>query len=367
MTETSLSLRLKDHRPKPVEGALPDIDKWLAASAMQKAIRRNNEAEALRCARLLVDVDPQRLWRRTAVVAMEDVGVGDIDAVADAIYASRSKAWRDQNGGDLHVASYVVSNLAAAVKCRGADDLAAVAASHPDLQESRAELACATETALCECVVDATQPLTRRSLAALYIAGTDQWSAPDLPPRRGNLDVLLDVYRHVGLPEYVCETIKGGAAKERGALPCNLGLLWLQASNSRTRTIRDERDDLTHLGEVNGLSSEAYDMHTRLGKRALAYFSKACEPVREYLSRYVPETEIYGVISMLAWHAESSLVDRRLVYDGSEEIIEMAKVAHIASGGFPVQQVDEAIDLMRRHLPDLHRARLRVAESPAER
>ena len=40
------------------------IDKWLASSALQKAIRRGNEAEALSCARLLLNVDAQRLWRR---------------------------------------------------------------------------------------------------------------------------------------------------------------------------------------------------------------------------------------------------------------------------------------------------------------
>ena len=284
MTDTSLSLRLKDHRPEPVEGALPNVDRWLAASAMQKAIRRNHTSEALLCAQLLVDVDPQRLWRRIAVTAMEDVGLGGFDAVADAILASRSKTWRAKHGGDLHVATFVVSGLCAAVKCRAADDLWGIAVSHPNFGEAREELACATEADLCECVVDATQPLPRRSLAALYIAGTNRWSAPDLPQRRGKLGILLEVFSHIGLPEYVCEVIKGGAAKEAGALPVNLGLLWLRLANSPTRSIRDECDGLVDLGMINGLSSEACDMHTRLGKRALAYFSKACEPVREYVA-----------------------------------------------------------------------------------
>ncbi len=146
-------------------------------------------------------------------------------------------------------------------------------------------------------------------------------------------------------------------------MPVNLGLLWLQARASPTRNIRDERAGLTHLGEVNGVASEAYDMHTRAGKRALAHFSKACEPVREYLLRFIPDKKIYEMVSGLAWHAESSLLDRRLVYDGSEAIFEMAKVANVASGEFPAERVDEAIDLMRQHLPDLHRARLRIVDT----
>ena len=121
------------------------------------------------------------------------------------------------------------------------------------------------------------------------------------------------------------------------------------------------------MGQVNGVASEAYDSHTRAGKRALAEFCRTCEPMREYLSRFVPEREIYWVIDGLAWHAESSLLDRRLVFEGSEEVFEKAKEANIAAGEFPVERVDEAIDLMRKHLPDLHLARLRVVESQNER
>lgn len=363
MTESSLSLRLEKHRPAAVEQLPQSVDRWIASSALQKAVRRGHEDEALRCARLLVEVDPQRLWRRLAVIAMEDVGVGGITAVADTVLAARSKTWRDQNGGDWHVASYLVHGLCTAPKSRDADDLGIVAVLHPGYAQSRAELACAPEATLSEIVADATQPLPLRCLAALYIDGTNEWTVKELPRRRGDLRRLLEVYRHAGLPGYVCDAVENGAKKGRGTLPVNLGLLWLQATNARSRTVRDERAGLTHLGTINGLSSEAYDMHTRDGKRALTYFMKSCEPVRKYLSRFVPEREIYGMIAGLAWHAESSLVDRRLVYDGSEDILEMAKIANLASDDFPVESVEEAIELMRRHLPDLHRARLRILES----
>lgn len=341
---------------------LSGVDRWVASSALQKAVRRNREGEALRCARLLVDVDPQRFWRRVTVIAMEDIGVGDIDAVADTVLAARSKAWRDQHGGDWHVASYLVPRLCAAVKSRDTDDLGAVAVFHPDFREARAELSCATGASLRDVVADGAQPLARRSLAALYLAGTDEWSVPELPRRRGDLGQLIDVYRQIGLPADVCEAIESGSKKARGTLPVNLGLLWLQAANSPTRSVRDERARLTWLGEVKGVASEAYDMHTRDGKRALAYFCRACGPVREYLERLVPEREVYQVTVALVWHAESALLDRRLVYEGSEAILEMAEEANVASGEFPAERVDEAVDLMRRHLPDLHRARLRVLE-----
>ncbi len=70
------------------------IDKWLASSALQKAIRRGNEAEALSCARLLLNVDAQRLWRRLGIIAIEDIGVADIEVVGQTLWATRSKARR---------------------------------------------------------------------------------------------------------------------------------------------------------------------------------------------------------------------------------------------------------------------------------
>ncbi len=338
------------------------IDLRLAVSALQKAIRRGNAEEALSCARLLADKDAQRLWRRLAVIAMEDVGIGDFDVVSNTIYTSRSKVWRDKQGGDWHVASYLVSRLCAAPKSRGTDDLGLVVEFHPDYEEARAELACAPQASLCDLVADPSQPMAVRSLAGLYLAGTDRWSVHALPHRRGHIRVLLELYGHIGVPDYVREVIEGGAKKERGALPVNLGLMWLQAAASTSRHIRDERACLTHLGVIDGVSSEAYDMHTQVGRRALGYFSKACEPVREYLLRFVHERDVYKLLVALAWQAESSLLDRRLVYDGSEAIFEMAKVATVSINGFPAERIDEAIDLMRRHLPDLHQARLRVLE-----
>ncbi len=201
--EASLSLRLSDHRPAPGTGAVPNVDRWLAASALQQAVRRGHEGEALRCTRLLVDVDPQRYWRRLAVIAMEDVGVAGIDVVADVIIAARSKVWRDEHGGEWHVASYLVPRLCGAPKNRDTDDLGAITVFHPDFREARAELACATEEELCDVVADGTQPLARRSLAALFISGTDAWSMPELPRRRGDMGLLLDVYRNIGVPGYV--------------------------------------------------------------------------------------------------------------------------------------------------------------------
>ena len=50
------------------------ISPWLGMSLMQKAIRRGREDLALRAAATLLVDAPDRLWRRLAIIAFEDVG-----------------------------------------------------------------------------------------------------------------------------------------------------------------------------------------------------------------------------------------------------------------------------------------------------
>ncbi len=52
-------------------------DRYVALSAMQKAIRRGHEDLALRAAMNLMVGGPHAIWRRFAMIAFEDVGVAN--------------------------------------------------------------------------------------------------------------------------------------------------------------------------------------------------------------------------------------------------------------------------------------------------
>ena len=56
-------------------------DRYVALSTLQKAIRRGEEALALRAAATLRIEGPHALWRRLGIIAFEDIGVANIDAV----------------------------------------------------------------------------------------------------------------------------------------------------------------------------------------------------------------------------------------------------------------------------------------------
>ena len=59
------------------------VTPWIGMSLLQKAIRRGHEELALRAAATLLRISPERLWRRCGCIAFEDVGVADLDTVAD--------------------------------------------------------------------------------------------------------------------------------------------------------------------------------------------------------------------------------------------------------------------------------------------
>ena len=52
-------------------------DRWLLASALQKAIRRGSVGIAVGTALEVLDLNASYLWRRLCVVALEDIGFGD--------------------------------------------------------------------------------------------------------------------------------------------------------------------------------------------------------------------------------------------------------------------------------------------------
>ena len=138
------------HRQRPASSAREPSDQadfqpldtspWLAMSLMQKAIRRGQDQIALRAAATLLQDSPDRLWRRCGITAFEDIGVADLDVVAEVTAALPGKSHRARLGGEWPVTSAIVSRMAAATKCRAADDLLTAAEGHPALESARQHL-----------------------------------------------------------------------------------------------------------------------------------------------------------------------------------------------------------------------------------
>ena len=159
--------------PEPPLDAVEPLpcDRWLAASGLQKAIRRGDGLTAQRAARTLYQYDPRSAWRRLLVIAYEDIGIAALAAViSTTLRSANAKASRDA-GGDEAAALATSQMLAAAPKDRGADLLFAVVLHDPALENARSTCRSVSVARRLEFVADLTLSLPERALAAWHSSG----------------------------------------------------------------------------------------------------------------------------------------------------------------------------------------------------
>ena len=116
-------------------------DRYIALSALQKAIRRGEEELALRAAMNLMIGGPHAIWRRLGIIAFEDIGVANIDAVGWATVLIGKPDVRQRLGGEWRVADFLIRTLCRSAKCRATDDLVHLIERDPALADLRDRLA----------------------------------------------------------------------------------------------------------------------------------------------------------------------------------------------------------------------------------
>lgn len=338
--------------PSPTQHVVVQ-DPWLASSALQKSIRWGATEDALLAAHTLLEIRPDRLWRRLAVIALEDVGLGDLDLVAQMVWVSGKKAWRRDHGGDWRIATHLVQRLAAAPKSRDACDVLIIAAWHHALADNRLRFFGASTGELRETVSDDSVSLPVRALAAWYLVGTANHASENLPVRKGRFADLAVVYSDLHVNPEVLQACCGGAARAREAI--GLPLNWLEYRKSAWREVRSEPlPDPVYIG---GWPSAAWDMHTRSGKRALGRFAKECSPLRCFLQANVPPAERVDVVCGLVFCAEGSRLAHRLTYEGADALLRMSQEALLCWATLPVEAVPEALQIVRSNFDQLHAIR----------
>ena len=179
-----------------------DVSPWMVMAVLQKSIRRGREELALRAAATLLRDAPDRLWRRCACTAAEDVGVASLNTIGLATAALSGKRFRAELGGEWVVAACLISELSQAIKCRAADDLLMSAELLPAYANARAELPPRTTRELIDIKAGA-GPIHERALALCYALGTERQSS--LASRRGKLRLAFDLLCERGWPHSIVE------------------------------------------------------------------------------------------------------------------------------------------------------------------
>jgi hypothetical protein len=328
-----------------------NVSPWIAMSALQKAIRRGQDGLAQRAAATLLSTSPERLWRRCCCIAFEDIGVADLDTVAIVTAALAGKRFRASLGGEWHVASYIVSRMVHAPKCRGADDLLMGAELHPAYERARLDFACRTTADLIGIAVGSA-PLPIRALALWYGIGIDRRSSPRLLPRRGDPMAMFDALCEAGIP-YTAVAREG--FRKVGEVLCPFVSLLVPVRQQEPASTEDDHFPAEAMvGDIPGF---CYDLYSRPGRAALQAFINGQTETAHWVRDHIPPRQRIAFLGGVAFRCEGGLVRSRLRWATGDEL---RRQVDIECNGTYCPDATEILQLMRDDIPALNGVRLRL-------
>jgi hypothetical protein len=319
--------------PNPMQ-----CDRWIARSGLQKSCRRGEVDVAQRAlARLFVD-DPQSVWRHLTVIALEDVGIANIDVLAQITAARLNRTWRNKMGGDWAVASLLVQQIAESNHCQAACDLLLVAINRPDLERARdaaLEEPCAS---LADKITDQSFSLEHQAIAALALGGGLADGQPCHDPH-----AVFDILAEQGHASHVVATCRAAWRGSRNPMALLLPLVGQRWEESSGYQVAD--DPMPPVRMTNGVPSYAIDQFTRTGGQVARAFLAGDHEARTMLdSAGIPRTMQPRVIGDLQFLIEGGQLRRRLMWQDADRL----RLPHRAlAGSF---QMGDKLQVALRHM-----------------
>lgn len=329
------------------------ISPWVAMSLLQKAVRRGREHAALQAAASLLHGAADKLWRRLGCIAFEDIGVGDLDTVSLATAALAGKRLRIELGGEWRTASFLVSRMAQAVKCRAADDLLLAAESHPRFENARLELAFRSVDDLVR-VATGDDPLPVRALALWFAIGTNRRPSPRLPPRHGEPEAVFSGMRGAGIPTEVVAIAREGFRKTGEVLCPFVALLWPVRQDEPAVIADDPSPPELMIGDV---PTWAYDLYSREGRAALARFINGATETARWVRAHIPPRQRVPFLGTIVFRVEGGCVRSRLRWPLGDEL---RRMVDIECHGPYCRDATEIFELVKADLAALNHVRVQL-------
>jgi hypothetical protein len=289
-------------------------DRWLARSCLQKAIRRGETETAHRALATLLEQDRYGIWRHLMVIALEDVGVADLDTVARVVAAGRNRAWRKARGGEWAVASFLVQRMAEGLHCQAACDLMLVATNLPALDGFRVEALDADHAELIRLFGRTAERPEKRGVVALAIGG-------GLAEKQAHHDpeAVFGILAEQRYSPRVVEICRAAWTSTRNPMALLLPVVWQQWMSNDVLAVQGDLMPLTpSSGKVPWY---AIDQFTRLGGQvARAYLARDGQ-MRSILDHAgIGRLQQPRTLGDLLFLIEGGLVERRAIWPTGDRL-----------------------------------------------
>jgi hypothetical protein len=328
------------------------LDPWTASSLLQKAIRRGEIELAQYAAKVLHRYRGTGIWSRLITIAVEDVGIADLNLVLEVTRFGTDKALRSVLASDSELIADLAVKLAGAPKDRCADylhsaavrrmskdksDLFARDAERQMIETGEQEaLVCEGERLLhCATTRAARSVIDDAAVGRLFKDGT---YAPNTI-----MDELIERF-----------------ARSR-AHPFTLMLLPLWSALCKATTQPEVRRRAVPKAEyIAGVPSYVFDKHTAVGKSAIRRFAHENREMRRVLSLWVVSSHRVQVAETAAFYADAMPVSRKFLWERSEALEALGCRADMAMAGCEVEGIQAVLMTMRDNLEDLNTHRRRA-------
>ena len=364
-------------------------DRWVAMSALQKAIRRGQVATAKRAMRtLLVTGKVEAVWKRLMIIGFEDIGLGSIDALLMVCALASEKIIRSEYESELAALEEVVIALCQAPKDRSADLLYSIAQFDPALSGFRAMLDGKSDAEHLVLLAQRNLSLYERATLVLHIVNS-RGKVPDSGVAAGNValdgvtgrkvtpgtapgdraapgrvtgaivDDLLRCFAGLGVSDTLLAMIKVSAYKAQEPMCLMMMPLWLE---QRIRIDRPSGKASTYAASKppwlleNGIPLVALDGFTRLGRKAIARFTTHNEEVRACVEA-LPKQHVAAAMRLAVFYADSAVTYPTLNWQHQREVQTRGIAADFAGINITSTQAMTLVDTVRDNLDQLNTIR----------
>lgn len=321
------------------------FDKWLASSALQKSIRRGYTETALLMTRSFISHEPDYFWRRINVIALEDIGIANIELVNQVLWVSGKRKWIERVGASA-LAAYLVRAMCESLKDRNACEIPLAVDRHADYAWHRQHYPQIPHLQLIANLESS--DFYERALAIWSLLGTKLYPANHFHSAGIALEAVLEHF-----DEPIATTIRLAKSKNAYALP--VGILALADIKRGEQWIECEAPINPEYSGIYPLC--ALDQYTRGGKKAIHQWIMTNQPLKSFLREHLPYEEWMRYVCLLLFAVETENVNIRLRYDGWDDPLIKSAEGDLLSESFRGEELLQLIAIIRKEIPSLNTSR----------
>lgn len=282
--------RIADTLPGNALSAVEPLsfDKWITMSGMQKAIRRGEERLAERLAISLWNMDKRSLWRRLAVIAAEDVAMGNTELVLDVTVATKFPAWR-KSVGDAALGVHLAQSMARSAKTRYLTELYLYSDHSRKAAKARKWAETASFKELASILYDPAKEAPEQTLAIWALFGSNSFEAKNFQRSKGDIETALKAVKKMPVPEEILSVCTATTGTPHFPLTMLLPIGWLEAQR-QAKNLTACKEIPVSSPECRGLPMYAVDgMYTRTGIASIKELKKAVPGLTGYSNTAIGE------------------------------------------------------------------------------